>query len=152
MNDVKFKPKGYPAIFDLGVPILGICCGLQEMAWQLKATVDKCDHRELYGFADLKMTKIGARASVEALLDGLADEMQVWMSLGDQPPDFRPFDEIQFHPEVTHSSRGKEVIRRFILNICGCQCQQYWIMEVFIGKEIARIREICGPTGRVRRL
>ncbi|KAJ7067522.1 hypothetical protein C8F01DRAFT_1121530 [Mycena amicta] len=180
MNDIKFKPKGIilsgspyepdaphvdPAIFDLEIPILGICYGLQEMAWQLKGTVDKCDHRELYGFANLKMTKIGARASVEALLDGLGDEMQVWMSHGEQPPDFHvigvtatapytarthdsdPFDGIQFHPEITYSPRGKEVIRRFILNICGCR--QHWTMEAFIGKEIARIREICGPTGRV---
>ncbi|KAF7308367.1 hypothetical protein HMN09_00685300 [Mycena chlorophos] len=186
LKDIDFKPKGIilsgspysvyekdsphvdPAVFDFGVPILGICYGLQEMAWQLKGTVDQSDHRE-YGFANLKMTKIGGSASVDALFEGLGDEMQVWMSHGDQlsapPPDFhvigvtatapyaalahdsKPFYGIQFHPEVTHSPRGKEVIGRFILNICGCQ--QHWTMEEFIGKEIARIREICGPTGRV---
>ncbi|KAF7374112.1 hypothetical protein MSAN_00292300 [Mycena sanguinolenta] len=187
MKDVKFKPKGIilsgspysvydkdsphadPAIYDLGVPILGICYGLQEMAWQMKGTVDKCDHRE-YGFAQVKMAKVGGdNASVDALFEGLGDEMQVWMSHGDQlsapPPDFhvigytatapyaalvhdsKPFYGIQFHPEVTHSPRGKEVIGRFILNICGCQ--KHWTMEEFIGKEIARIQEICGPTGRV---
>ncbi|KAJ7472594.1 hypothetical protein FB451DRAFT_299733 [Mycena latifolia] len=187
LKDVKFKPKGIilsgspysvydadsphadPGIYELGVPILGICYGLQEMAWQMKGAVDKCDHRE-YGFAQVKMTKIGGEnASVDALFEGLGDEMQVWMSHGDQlsapPPDFhvigytatapyaalahnsKPFYGIQFHPEVTHSPRGKEVIGRFILNICGCQ--SHWTMEEFIGKEVARIREICGPTGRV---
>ncbi|KAJ7198313.1 hypothetical protein GGX14DRAFT_470151 [Mycena pura] len=187
LKDVKFKPKGIilsgspysvydkdsphadPGIYELGVPILGICYGLQEMAWQLKGTVDKCDHRE-YGFAQLKMSKVGGdNASVDVLFDGLGNEMQVWMSHGDQlstpPPDFhvigytatapyaalahnsKPFYGIQFHPEVTHTPRGKEVIGRFILNICGCQ--QRWTMEEFIGKEITRIREICGPTGRV---
>ncbi|KAF8145744.1 GMP synthase [Mycena galopus ATCC 62051] len=187
MKDVKFKPKGIilsgspysvydeisphadPAIYDLAVPILGICYGLQEIAWQMKGTVEKCDHRE-YGFAQIKMAKVGGEnASVDALFEGLGDEMQVWMSHGDQlsapPPDFhvigytasapyaalahnsKPFYGIQFHPEVTHSPRGKEVIGRFILNICGCQ--KHWTMEEFIGKEIARIREICGPSGRV---
>ncbi|KAJ6560946.1 hypothetical protein B0H10DRAFT_2366853 [Mycena sp. CBHHK59/15] len=187
IKDVKFKPKGIilsgspysvydkdsphvdPKIFELGVPILGICYGLQEMAWQMKGTVEKCDHRE-YGFAQVQMTKTGGdNASVDALFEGLGDEMQVWMSHGDQlsapPPDFhvigqtktapyaalahnsKPFYGIQFHPEVTHSPRGKEVIGRFILNICGCQ--KHWTMEEFIGKEIARIRQICGPMGRV---
>jgi len=91
------------------------------------------------------------------------------MSHGDQlsapPPDFhvighttsapyaaiahntKPLYGIQFHPEVTHSPRGKEVIARFVHNICGCKND--WTMEEFIGKEIARIREICGETGRV---
>jgi GMP synthase (glutamine-hydrolysing) len=91
------------------------------------------------------------------------------MSHGDQisemPPDFhiiahtntapfaavahntKPFYGIQFHPEVTHSLRGKEVIGRFILDICACKPS--WTMEEFIGKEIARIREICGSKGRV---
>ncbi|KAK7006350.1 hypothetical protein R3P38DRAFT_3326126 [Favolaschia claudopus] len=187
LKDVKFKPKGIilsgspysvydkdsphadPGIYDLGVPILGICYGLQEMAWQMKGTVDKCDHRE-YGFAQVTMSKIGGEnSSVDALFEGLGDEMQVWMSHGDQlsapPPDFhvigytasapyaalahnsKPFYGIQFHPEVTHSPRGKEVIGRFILNICGCR--SHWTMEEFIGKEIARIRDICGPAGRV---
>ncbi|TEB11620.1 GMP synthase, partial [Coprinellus micaceus] len=174
--DIDFKPKGIilsgspysvydkdsphvdPAVFELGVPILGICYGLQEIAWNLGGEVTKCDHRE-YGFA----------------------KVQVWMSHGDQlsrpPADFhvvghtdtapyaalahnsKPIYGIQFHPEVTHSVRGKEVIGRFILDIC--KCTPNWTMvgilpilplmerEEFIGKEIARIREICGPKGRV---
>ncbi|KAF4596114.1 GMP synthase (glutamine-hydrolyzing) [Pleurotus pulmonarius] len=187
LKDVHFKPKGIilsgspysvydkdsphvdPEVFSFGVPILGICYGLQEMAWNLQGKVAKCEHRE-YGYAQIQISKVGdSGSSVDALFDGLGEEMQVWMSHGDQlselPPDFhvigrtssapfaaiahdsKPFYGIQFHPEVTHSPRGKEVIGKFILNICGCQ--QNWTMEEFIGKEITRIREICGPKGRV---
>ncbi|KAJ7844363.1 class I glutamine amidotransferase-like protein [Mycena olivaceomarginata] len=187
LKDINFKPKGIilsgspysvydkdsphadPAIYELGVPVLGICYGLQEMAWQMKGTVEQCDHRE-YGFANVKIAKVGGpNPAVDALFEGLGDEMQVWMSHGDQlsapPPDFhvightptapyaalahasKPFYGIQFHPEVTHSPRGKEVIGRFVLGICGCR--KHWTMEEFIGKEIARIRAICGSTGRV---
>ncbi|KAG6827913.1 GMP synthase (glutamine-hydrolyzing) [Tricholoma furcatifolium] len=185
IKDIHFKPKGIilsgspysvygkdsphadPAIFDLGVPILGICYGLQEIAWNMKGEVSPCEHRE-YGFAKIQIKKFD-NSSVDALFQDLGDEMQVWMSHGDQlskpPPDFhvigytqtapfaalahnsKPIYGIQFHPEVTHSPRGKELLGRFILNICGCR--QNWTMEEFIGKEIARIREICGPKGRV---
>lgn len=158
----------------------------QEIAWNLKGEVKKCEHRE-YGFANVQITH-KAEGTVDALFEGLGEEMQVrtvippsflflpiplhsqvWMSHGDQlsalPPDFhvightptapfaaishdsKPLYGIQFHPEVTHSPRGKEVIGRFILNICKCSTS--WTMEEFIGKEISRIREICGPKGRV---
>ncbi|TRM64820.1 hypothetical protein BD626DRAFT_454847 [Schizophyllum amplum] len=186
LKDVKFKPKGIilsgspysvydkdsphadPEIYELGVPILGICYGLQEIAWQMGGKVSKCDHRE-YGFASVNIKKIGTNSAVDTLFEGLGDDLQVWMSHGDQlsapPPDFhvigetntapyaalahnsRPIYGIQFHPEVTHSPRGREVIGRFIKNICGCRA--HWTMEEFIGKEINRIRSICGPTGRV---
>ncbi|KAI6164589.1 GMP synthase [Pisolithus thermaeus] len=162
LKDISFKPKGIifsgspysvydadaphvdPAVFELGVPILGICYGLQEIAWNLKGQVTRCDNRD----------------TVDALFDGLGDEMQVWMSHGDQlqnlPPDFhviaiahdsKPIYGIQFHPEVTHSPKGKEIISRFVINICGCRTN--WTMQEFIGREIARIRDICGPKGRV---
>ncbi|KAI0649010.1 GMP synthase [Trametes meyenii] len=187
IRDLNFKPKGVilsgspysvydkdaphvdPDVFNLGVPVLGICYGLQEMAWNMKGKVAKCDHRE-YGFAQVQISKIGGESKgADALFDNLGDELQVWMSHGDQlselPPDFhvigrtstapfaaiahnsKPYYGIQFHPEVTHSKRGKEVISRFVVSICGCK--QHWTMEEFIGKEIARIREICGPKGRV---
>ncbi|KAG6840892.1 GMP synthase (glutamine-hydrolyzing) [Blastosporella zonata] len=187
IKDINFKPKGIilsgspysvydkdaphvdPAVFDLGIPILGICYGLQEIAWSMKGEVSPCEHRE-YGFAQVQLKQSGSdNSSVDALFQGLGDEMQVWMSHGDQlskpPPDFhvigytqtapyaalahntKPIYGIQFHPEVTHSPRGKELIGQFILNICGCR--KNWTMEEFIGKEVARIREICGPKGRV---
>ncbi|KAI0749650.1 GMP synthase [Daedaleopsis nitida] len=187
IKDLNFKPKGvilsgspYSVydkdaphvdleVFELGVPVLGICYGLQEMAWNMNGKVAKCEHRE-YGFAQVQISKIGGEGTgADALFEGLGDELQVWMSHGDQlselPPDFhiigrtstapyaaiahnsKPFYGIQFHPEVTHSKRGKEVIGKFVVGICGCR--QHWTMEEFIGKEIARIREICGPKGRV---
>ncbi|KAI0684445.1 GMP synthase [Cytidiella melzeri] len=187
IKDLKFNPKGIilsgspysvydadaphvdPAVFELGVPVMGICYGLQEMAWNMRGKVSKCDHRE-YGFAQLHVRKFEtAGSSADALFEGLGDEMQVWMSHGDQlsemPADFhvigstqtapyaaiahnfKPFYGIQFHAEVTHSKQGKQVIGRFVLNIC--QCKTNWTMEEFIGKEIARIRQICGPKGRV---
>ncbi|KAF7791632.1 hypothetical protein EIP86_002651 [Pleurotus ostreatoroseus] len=185
LKDLRFKPKGVilsgspysvydqdaphvdPTVFELGVPVLGICYGLQEMAWTMKGKVTKCDHRE-YGFAQLQVSSNG-NSSADALFETLGEEMQVWMSHGDQlsaiPPDFhvigrtstapfaaiahnsKPFYGIQFHPEVTHSPRGREVIGRFVLNICGCKAN--WTMEEFIGKEILRIRQICGEKGRV---
>lgn len=186
IKDINFKPKGIilsgspysvydkdaphvdPTVFELGIPILGICYGLQEIAWNLGGEVTKCDHRE-YGFAEIQINKIGGEESVDALFEGLGEEMQVWMSHGDQlsqpPPDFhvightrtapyaalahntKPLYGIQFHPEVTHSPRGKELIAKFILSIC--KCRQNWTMEEFIGKEISRIRDICGEKGRV---
>ncbi|EJF64866.1 GMP synthase [Dichomitus squalens] len=187
IKEVKFRPKGIilsgspfsvydkdaphvdPEVFELGVPVLGICYGLQEMAWNMKGKVAKCEHRE-YGFAQVEICKIGGEnKGVDALFKDLGDDLQVWMSHGDQlselPEGFhvigrtgtapyaavahssKPFYGIQFHPEVTHSKRGREVISNFVVGICGCR--QHWTMEEFIGKEIARIREICGPKGRV---
>lgn len=187
LADLKFKPKGIilsgspysvydddaphadPGIYTLGVPILGICYGLQEICWNHKGQVAKCDHRE-YGLAEVQISRFGESGnSVDALFEGLGDQMQVWMSHGDQlsvmPPDFhvigrtstapyaaiahdsKSFYGIQFHPEVTHSPQGRQLIGRFVLNIC--QCRPNWTMEEFIGKEIVRIREICGPKGRV---
>ncbi|KAG1759749.1 GMP synthase [Suillus occidentalis] len=180
LADLKFKPKGIilsgspysvydddaphadPGIYTLGVPILGICYGLQEICWNHKGQVAKCDHRE-YGLAEVQISRFGESGnSVDALFEGLGDQMQVWMSHGDQlsvmPPDFHVIGRtstapyaaiahnskslygIQFHPEG-------QLIGRFVLNIC--QCRPNWTMEEFIGKEIVRIREICGPKGRV---
>ncbi|KAG2034993.1 GMP synthase [Suillus americanus] len=187
LADLKFKPKGIilsgspysvydddaphadPGIYTLGVPILGICYGLQEICWNHKGQVAKCDHRE-YGLAQVQISRSSESGnSVDALFEGLGDQMQVWMSHGDQlsvmPPDFHVIGRtstapyaaiahnskslygIQFHPEVTHSPQGRQLIGRFVLNIC--QCRPNWTMEEFIGKEIVRIREICGPKGRV---
>ena len=159
-------PHVDPAVFTLGVPVLGICYGLQEMAFSMGGQVSKSSHRE-YGFATLNLKPESSEPS--PLFAGLGEEMQVWMSHTDQlsslPQGFhtvgttstapfaaiahdeKPWFGIQFHPEVTHSPRGKEVIGKFILDICAAKSE--WTMEEFIGKEIKRIREICGEHGRV---
>ncbi|KAI0277280.1 GMP synthase [Russula aff. rugulosa BPL654] len=143
------SPHVDPDVFELGVPILGICYGLQELAWNLGGTVAKCEHRE-YGFARVQIKKFGSdpgRLSVDALFEGLGDEMEVLRPYAAIAHNAKPIYGIQFHPEVTHSPRGKEVIARFVHGICGCKSN--WTMEEFVGKEIARIREICGEAGRV---
>jgi GMP synthase-like glutamine amidotransferase len=175
-------------IFDLGVPILGICYGLQvhffvhfppsysrqlptlaqEIAWQLGGTVAKCDHRE-YGFARVDITS-SSNARTDTLFAGLGAELEVWMSHGDQlsapPPDFvvvgrtqnapfaaiahesKPLYGIQFHPEVTHSPRGKEVIGKFVLDICGCS--KDWTMVCCVPAAfLDRARDTERAVGRV---
>ncbi|KAG2358066.1 GMP synthase [Suillus spraguei] len=157
LADLKFKPKGIilsgspysvydddaphadPGIYTLGVPILGIHYGLQELCCNYKGQVQIS-------------RSSGSGNSVDALFEDSAIRCKcVWMSHGDQlsvmPPDFHSIYGIQFHPEVTHSPQGRQLIGRFVLNIC--QCRPNWTMEEFIGKEIVRIREICGPKGRV---
>ncbi|KAH8930006.1 GMP synthase [Atractiella rhizophila] len=164
-------PRVDPAVFEAGVPILGICYGLQEIAWHLGGKVAAGDNRE-YGHATistLTSTQTNAGDHVNALFGGLGGDMNVWMSHGDKvtglPPSFttiattascphagiahlhKPIYGIQFHPEVTHSQRGKELIGQFIKEICKCKAD--WTMESFIDKEIARIRELVGPEEQV---
>ncbi|KAH7091799.1 GMP synthase [Auriculariales sp. MPI-PUGE-AT-0066] len=166
-------PHVDPEVFSLGVPVLGICYGLQEMARVFGGAVGGSDHRE-YGHARVSINRFsdaGSGAHVDALFEGLGDELEVWMSHGDalsKPPSSfhvightpnapfaaiahddpgKKYYGIQFHPEVTHTPKGRELIGRFVLNICGCAPS--WTMESFIQKEILRIRELCGPTGRV---
>ncbi|MCO5565958.1 hypothetical protein L7F22_019633 [Adiantum nelumboides] len=160
-------PRVDKAVFDLGVPVLGICYGLQEIAWTFGGKVDPHDRRE-YGKAMIDIVKTG-NAHADRLFEGEAEQVQVWMSHGDQlskcPEDFqviartstapfaalahksKPIFGIQFHAEVTHSPRGKELFGNFVTKICGCK--QDWNMETFIDKEIARIRELVGPKARV---
>ncbi|CAO1617787.1 unnamed protein product [Parajaminaea phylloscopi] len=160
-------PRVDPEVFKLNVPILGICYGLQEIAWNHGGKVDPHDRRE-YGQSMVSIVKTGD-SKMDALFANIAEpEMPVWMSHGDQlskmPEDFeviaktatspytaiahrnRPMYGIQFHPEVTHSPKGKELFDAFV-TICGCK--RNWTMSTFIDKEIARIRDIVGPKGRV---
>ncbi|KAG1852741.1 class I glutamine amidotransferase-like protein [Suillus subluteus] len=189
LADLKFKPKGIilsgspysvydddaphadPGIYTLGVPILGICYGLQEICWNHKGQVAKCDHRE-YGLAEVQISRSSESGnSVDALFEGLGDQMQVWMSHGDQlsvmPPDFHVIGRtstapyaaiahnskslygIQFHPEVTHSPQGRQLIGRFVLNICQCRPNWTMVKRNLLARKSSRIREICGPKGRV---
>src|SRR3954468_13922128 len=163
-------PRCDPKIFDLGVPILGICYGLQVMAHSLGGKVEPAKARE-YGRAKLHLTD-----RRHPFLHGIPQDTTVWMSHGDQVQslgsDFtpvastptcplaavvhksRPFYGVQFHPEVTHTPRGEQVFQNFLYEICGCSGS--WTMENFIDQTIRRVREqvgsakvICGLSGGV---
>jgi GMP synthase (glutamine-hydrolysing) len=158
-----------PAIFELGVPILGLCYGLQAAVHQLGGKVIAAAKRE-FGRAACRITRS------EPLLKGLPPEFQVWMSHGDQVDaagnDWLPFAAtdtcpvaaarhrtlpifgLQFHPEVSHTPKGKEILRNFLFDIC--RCQGLWRMSAFIEREVAELRErigshrvICGLSGGV---
>jgi len=138
------------------------------LAWRLsKDNVIAGAERE-YGRADLTAQRHNGPADL--LFEGLQDEaIQVWMSHGDKlsqlPPDFctiattqnspfagiahksKPIFGIQFHPEVTHTPRGTDLLRNFAVNICGAKTN--WTMSNFIDQEIVRIRKLVGEKGRV---
>ncbi|ODQ52192.1 GMP synthase, partial [Saitoella complicata NRRL Y-17804] len=161
-------PHVDPAVFELGVPILGICYGLQEIAWNNGKGVAKGEKRE-FGHAMVKADRSNSNEAADRLFAGLDDEFEVWMSHGDKlsalPPSYitiassanapfcaiahesKPIWGIQFHPEVTHTPRGSEIFKNFAVGIC--KARQHWTMEEFIGKEIERIRAVVGPTGHV---
>ncbi|MEN9659710.1 MAG: synthase [Pseudomonadota bacterium] len=154
-----------PKLFELGVPVLGICYGMQWMAESLGGKVEAGTVRE-FGFAE-----IGAQASSK-LFGGLEDRknsagqsvLEVWMSHGDKvtalPTGFsviasneacpiaaisdeaRGFYAVQFHPEVTHTLKGREMINRFVLDICGAKPS--WTMPNYIDVAVAKIREQVG--------
>lgn len=170
------SPTCDPAIFDLGVPVLGICYGMQLAAHLLGATVALGQHRE-FGRAPLQI------ADGSDLLAGIPTATTVWMSHGDQVTDSggmftqiastptcpmaavrmtrpdssgrpRRFFGVQFHPEVTHTPHGVDVIRNFLYEICKCEGK--WKMTDFAEAESARLREkigsahvICGLSGGV---
>lgn len=162
-------PHVDPKVFELGVPLLGICYGLQEIAWHHGKNVLAGEKRE-YGHATLRVERnSGKEAHVDKLFRGLEDDMEVWMSHGDKlsqlPSSFRtiattinapfagiaheskPYYGIQFHPEVTHTPRGTKLLENFAINVCDVK--QDWTMEKFVDKEIARIRALVGDKGQV---
>jgi GMP synthase (glutamine-hydrolysing) len=159
------SPKAPQAVFELGVPVLGICYGMQSMAAQLGGKVETADHHE-YGYAQVRahghtglLRDIEDHTSVQGY--GLLD---VWMSHGDRvaamPSDFtlmastdaapiagmadekRRFYGIQFHPEVTHTRQGERIIARFIHDICGCDA--LWTAGNIIEDSIHQVRERVG--------
>jgi GMP synthase (glutamine-hydrolysing) len=155
----KDSPRAPQQVFDLGVPVLGICYGMQTMAEQLGGKVEGGHHRE-FGYADLKF---GACS----LFDGVVKEGDmsgVWMSHGDRvtalPAGFHAIastpslplagmaDEsrklfgLQFHPEVTHTQRGLELLRHFIVDICGAAT--LWTAAHIIDDAVERVRAQVG--------
>jgi GMP synthase (glutamine-hydrolysing) len=158
-------PKAPSAVFEIGVPVLGICYGMQLMAGQLGGKTENGVVRE-FGYAEVR-----ARGHT-ALLQGIADHtneaghgiLKVWMSHGDHviemPPGFvlmgstescpiaamadetRHFYGVQFHPEVTHTLQGKVIIGRFVHEICGCKSD--WNMIDYIDEAVASIRGQVG--------
>ncbi|KAI8456010.1 GMP synthase [Phakopsora pachyrhizi] len=160
------SPRVDPQVFEIGVPVFGICYGLQEISRSFGGKVINCDHREEYGSAVLDVCEGDGK---NELFDGLGDRVQVWMSHGDRldslPDHFkilattpsapyaaivhksRPIFGVQFHPEVTHSPNGKQIIEKFVVGVCKCKTD--WTMETFIEKEISRIRNVVGPEDQV---
>lgn len=153
------------AVFEAGVPVLGICYGMQTMAQQLGGKVESGTKRE-FGYAEVR-----AR-NHSKLLEGIEDfqteagegMLKVWMSHGDKvselPPGFKVmastpscpiagmFDEargfyaVQFHPEVTHTVKGREILQRFVLDIC--KCKPDWIMGDYTKEAVEKIRAEVG--------
>ncbi len=155
-------PRCDPALFQMGVPVLGICYGMQLMCRELGGTVTPASKRE-YGHALLQVEE------PDDLLHAVPSPTQVWMSHGDcvedPGPGFSvlatttntPFAAvgdserrlfgIQFHPEVTHTSRGREILGNFLRRICRMRGD--WQMGAFVEEEVARMRERVGDAGVV---
>lgn len=163
----KGSPHLDPDVFSLDVPILGICYGLQEIAYHASTdNVIAGEHRE-YGHAILEANTQNGHTS--PLFRGIEDSMRVWMSHGDRlsklPEGYqtiarsensefaavahetKPIYGLQFHPEVTHTQNGTELLKNFAVDICGCE--RNWTMAAFMEQEIARIRKLVGEKGQV---
>ncbi|MDP1605409.1 MAG: glutamine-hydrolyzing GMP synthase [Rhodocyclaceae bacterium] len=152
-------------VFELGVPVLGICYGMQTMAAQLGGKVESSNQRE-FGYAEMRAqghSKLfaGIEDRSNAAGHGL---LEVWMSHGDKvtelPPGFkiigsnaatpiaamadeaRKFYAVQFHPEVTHTLKGREIFAHFVRDICGCRGD--WNMPGYVEEAIAKVREQVG--------
>jgi GMP synthase (glutamine-hydrolysing) len=159
------SPRAPQAVFELGVPVLGICYGMQTMAAQLGGKVENGHVRE-FGYAEVRAR--GHTALLNGINDFVTDEghgmLRVWMSHGDKvldmPPGFklmgntpscpiaamadeeRRFYALQFHPEVTHTTQGKAIIGRFVHEICGCKSE--WNMPDYISDAVEAIRAKVG--------
>ncbi|HQR34783.1 MAG TPA: glutamine-hydrolyzing GMP synthase [Blastocatellia bacterium] len=161
-------PHCSPGVLTLGVPVLGICYGLQLLSYFLGGKVESSAFRE-YGAARVSLS------GDSQLLDGLPSDFQAWMSHGDHvtvaPSGFQTIAStenalgavenqasriygLQFHPEVAHTPNGKQILENFVRKICGCHAD--WTPASFVQSEVERIREqvgtghvICGLSGGV---
>ncbi|MBI5435918.1 MAG: glutamine-hydrolyzing GMP synthase, partial [Nitrosomonadales bacterium] len=158
-------PKAPQVVFELGVPVLGICYGMQTMAAQLGGAVESGKVRE-FGYAEIRAR--GHSKLFSGVQDRTSEQghglLDVWMSHGDKvtalPPGFsviasnettpiagmadeaRRFYAVQFHPEVTHTHQGKALLSRFVHDICGCG--QDWNMPDYIPEAVEKIRAQVG--------
>ena len=153
----KSSPKIDPAVFKLGIPVLGICYGMQFMLSALGGAVKRAERRE-YGFAELKIKR------PTGVFKDIQKKTQVWMSHGDSiqrlPAGFtisastenttvaaaahrnRKLMGVQFHPEVAHTPQGKKILRNFLFDVCGCK--RSWSMKSFAKEAIEDIRQTVG--------
>jgi len=152
----KDAPAADPRVFELGVPVLGICYGLQFMAHALGGKVRAAKHRE-YGQAQVE------RVADSEIFRELPSTLEVWMSHGDEalelPSGFKLIAKtpsavaaienrdkrlfaVQFHPEVRHTKLGTEILRNFVLNVC--QANPTWTPQHFVDATVANVREQVG--------
>ncbi len=150
-------PAADVRLFELGLPVLGICYGLQFMVYGLGGRVRAAKHRE-YGHAQVQLLE------ESELFHGLPRSLEVWMSHGDEalelPSGFkliaksptavagienadRKLFAVQFHPEVRHTKLGTEILRNFVLNIC--KAEPTWTPQHFVDATVASVREQVGP-------
>ena len=159
------SPRASRAVFDLKVPVLGICYGLHTMAVQMGGAVEASDEKE-FGYAQVSITH--ASRLFEGIEDHIGPDggvlLDVWMSHGDKvvklPEGFvldaetpsapvtavsdesRGYYGVQFHPEVTHTAQGKRILKRFVLDICGCEAR--WTAANIIEDALERVRAQVG--------
>jgi len=159
------SPRAPDCVFELGVPVLGICYGMQTMADQFGGKVQGSNVSE-FGYAQVK--RIGSAPLLHDISDQIDESgnslLDVWMSHGDKvvelPADFelmastdscpiagmvhkhKPFYGIQFHPEVTHTLQGKRIFEHFVLELCGCE--PLWTPANIVDDAIARVQERVG--------
>ncbi|MEB0164188.1 glutamine-hydrolyzing GMP synthase, partial [Glaciimonas sp. CA11.2] len=158
-------PRVPQAVFELSVPVFGICYGMQAMAEQLGGKVEMGKVRE-FGYAEVRAR--GHTALLNEITDFVTPDghgmLKVWMSHGDKveqmPPGFklmasttncpiagiadeeRRFYGVQFHPEVTHTEQGEAILKRFVVDICGCKPD--WNMPDYIAEAVESIRKQVG--------
>ena len=158
-------PRAPQSVFELGIPVLGICYGMQTMTQQLGGKVETSTHRE-FGYAQIRAR--GHSKLLSGIEDHLSEEgfglLDVWMSHGDRVVDLpdgfkliassdgapiagmaneeKNFYALQFHPEVTHTKQGGRILSRFALEICGCAA--LWNSSNIIEDSIKAVREKVG--------
>ncbi|ODA84223.1 hypothetical protein RJ55_02741 [Drechmeria coniospora] len=160
-------PTVDPAVFELGVPVLGVCFGNQLIAWRSDRTSVAPGLKREYGETSMAIRRIGGHA--DRLFEGLGDTLNVVMSHFDKvvhlPDGFEtiattansefagiahksePIFGIQFHPEISHTERGTDILANFALKICGARAD--WKMDNFLEGEKARIRKLVGEKAQV---